>query len=91
MGWGAARKLRRVVENLRRILAVEWVAAARAIELREPLAPADATAAALQLLRTRVHGPGADRWLSPELHAAEQLLVEEALVGAVESVAGPLT
>ena len=91
MGWGAARKLRRVVENLRRILAVEWVAAARATELRSPLQPADATAAALQLLRTRVHGPGADRWLSPELHAAEQLLVEEALVGAVESVAGPLT
>ena len=57
MGWGAARKLRRVVENLRRILAVEWVAAARAIELRSPLQPADATAAALQLLRTRVRGP----------------------------------
>ncbi len=90
MGWGAARKLRRVVENLRRILAVEWVAAARATELRAPLQPADSTAAALQLLRTQVRGPGADRWLSPELHAAEQLLLEEALVGAVESVAGPL-
>ena len=90
MGWGAARKLRRVVENLRRILAVEWVAAARAIELREPLAPADATAAAVTLLRTQVAGPGPDRWLSPELHAAEQLLVEEALVIAVSSVTGPL-
>ena len=90
MGWGAARKLRRVVENLRRILAVEWVAAARATELRAPLAPADATAAALELLRTQVRGPGADRWLSPELHAAEQLLVEEALVSAVESVTSPL-
>ena len=90
MGWGAARKLRRVVENLRRILAVEWVAAARATELRSPLQPAATTAAALQLLRTQVRGPGADRWLSPELQAAEQLLVEEALVGAVESVAGPL-
>ncbi len=90
MGWGAARKLRRVVANLRRILAVEWVAAARATELRAPLAPADATAAALELLRTQVRGPGADRWLSPELHAAEQLLVDETLVCAVESVTGPL-
>ena len=90
MGWGAARKLGRVVANLRRILAVEWVAAARAIELRAPLAPADATAAALELLRTQVRGPGADRWLSPELHAAEQLLVDETLVCAVESVTGPL-
>ncbi len=90
MGWGAARKLRRVVDNLRRVLAVEWVAAARAIELREPLEPADATAAAVALLRSQVAGPGADRWLSPELQAAEQLLAGETLVGAVESVTGPL-
>ena len=90
MGWGAARKLRRVVANLRRILAVEWVAAARAIELRAPLAAAAGTAAAVTLLRARVAGPGADRWLSPELGAAEQLLCEEALVSAVESVTGPL-
>ena len=90
MGWGAARKLRRVVENLRRILAIEWVAAARAIELRAPLQPADGTAAALQLLRSEVAGPGADRWLSPELLAADQLLADESLVSAVESVTGPL-
>ncbi len=90
MGWGAARKLRRVVDNLRRILAVEWVAAARAIELWKPLDPADATAVAVTLLRSQVAGPGADRWLSPELQAAEQLLASETLVDAVESVAGPL-
>ena len=90
MGWGAARKLRRVLENLRRILAIEWVAAARAIELRAPLQPADGTTAALQLLRSEVAGPGADRWLSPELLAADQLLADESLVSAVESVTGPL-
>lgn len=91
MGWGAARKLRRVVDNLRRILAVEWVAATRAIELRAPLKPAVATGAALELLRNKVGGPGADRWLSPELQSAERLLADESLVGAVESVSGPLT
>ena len=90
MGWGAARKLRRVVDNLRRILAVEWVAAARGIELRAPLQPAAGTATALGLLRTRVPGPGPDRWLSPELAAAEQMLTDEALVPAVEAVTGPL-
>ena len=90
MGWGAARKLRRVVDNLRRILAVEWVAAARGIELRAPLQPAAGTAAAVGLLRTRVPGPGPDRWLSPELAAAEQMLTDEALVPAAEAVTGPL-
>ena len=90
MGWGAARKLRQVVANLRRILAVEWVAATRGIELRAPLQPAAGTAAALSLLRTKVPGPGPDRWLSPELAAAEQMLANEALVTAVEAVTGPL-
>lgn len=90
MGWSAARKLRRVVDNLRRILAIEWVAAARAVELRAPLEPADATAAAIDLLRTRIRGPGPDRPLAPELAAAEQLLGEERLVRAVEMVTGPL-
>ena len=90
MGWGAARKLRKVVDNVRRILAVEWVAAARGIELRAPLQPATGTAAAVRLLRTRVPGPGPDRWLSPELAAAEQMLSDDALVTAAEAVTGRL-
>ena len=47
MGWGAARKLRTAVDNLRRILAVELVTAARGLDLRAPLTPASATGAAL--------------------------------------------
>ena len=47
MGWAAARKLRTVIENLGRVLAIEFVAAARAIELRSPLSPGAGTAAAV--------------------------------------------
>ena len=90
MGWSAARKLRVVVGNLRRILAIEWVTAARAIDLRAPVHPAAGTAAAIRLLRSRVPGAGPDRVLSPELGAAEELLSEEVLVEAVEAVTGPL-
>jgi histidine ammonia-lyase len=71
MGWHAARKLRQVVENLTRILAIELVAAARAIELRAPLAPAPETSAVITKLRATVPGPGPDRFLAPELAAAE--------------------
>ena len=74
MGWHAARKLRRAVDNLARILAIELVTAARAIELRAPLAPAPATAAVIAELRSTVPGPGPDRFLAPELAAAEQLV-----------------
>ena len=89
-GWAAARKLRRSIDCLRRVLAVELVCAASAIDLRAPLAPAPATAAALTVLRREVAGPGPDRWLSPELRAAERLLADGSLLAAVESTIGPL-
>jgi histidine ammonia-lyase len=90
MGWGAARKLRSALANLRRILAIELVAAARGIDLRAPLQPAPATAAAVAELRTIVPGPGPDRFLAPELAAAEDLLRAGRLAAAVSAVTGDL-
>src|SRR4051794_1092928 len=90
MGWGAARKLRLTVRNLRRILAVELVCAGRGIELRAPLEPGAGTGAALRALRTVVPGHGADRQVSPELRAAEELLESGELVRTVESAIGEL-
>ncbi len=91
MGWGAARKLRRSVANLGRILACELVCAARGIDLRLPLRPAAATSAAVGALRDAgVGGAGPDRWLSPELGRAEALVTSGELLAAVERVAGPL-
>ena len=75
MGWAACRKLRTVVTNLGRILAVELVTAARGLDLRSPLTPAPATAAAVARLRAVVPGPGPDRFLAPELAAAEELVL----------------
>jgi histidine ammonia-lyase len=90
MGWGAARKLRRSVDNLRRIVAVELVSAARGIELRAPLQPAAGTGAAVRALRAAVPGFGSDRWLSPELAAAEELIGSGALLESVELAIGGL-
>ena len=89
-GWAAARKLRVSVANLRRVLAVELVCAAAAIDLRGPLQPAAGTGAALAVLREQVAGPGPDRWLSPDLRTAEQLLADGTVLAAVESVIGSL-
>ncbi len=71
MGWHAARKLRRLIDNLARILAIELTAASRAIELRAPLEPAPATKAVIDQLRDCAPGSGPDRFLAPELAAAE--------------------
>jgi histidine ammonia-lyase len=90
MGWGAARKLRGIVANLGRILAVELACAARALDLRAPLEPGPGTAAALGAVRAAVPGPGPDRWLAPELAEAEKLVTSGAVVEAVESAIGSL-
>ncbi len=90
MGWGAARKLRQSVANLGRILAVEVSCAARGLDLRAPLQPGAATAAALAALRAEVAGPGPDRFLAPELAVAERLVRSGALLAATEAATGPL-
>ncbi|MGY3680174.1 histidine ammonia-lyase [Streptomyces sp. TE33382] len=93
MGWSAARKLRTAVDSLARIVAVELYAATRAVELRaaQGLTPAPASRAAIDALRAAgVQGPGPDRFLSPDLAAADTFVREGKLVEAVEPVTGPL-
>jgi histidine ammonia-lyase len=90
MGWGAARKLRAAVANLIRIVAVELTCAARGLDLRAPLEPGPGTGAALRAVRARIDGPGADRWLAPELAEAERLVISGALLDAVEAELGEL-
>jgi histidine ammonia-lyase len=91
MGWGAARKLRQSVANLGRIIACEVVCAARGIDLRAPVQPAAATAAAVTALRDAgIAGPGPDRWMSPELGRAETLVMSGELLAAVERITGTL-
>ncbi|QEE60517.1 histidine ammonia-lyase [Salinibacterium sp. dk2585] len=79
MGWAAARKLRTAVDGLSRVIAIEVMTAARALDLRAPLLPGPATGAVLAKVRETVDGPGSDRHLSPEI----ELVVEAVRGGAV--------
>jgi histidine ammonia-lyase len=91
MGWSAARKLRRSVDGLTRVLAVELLTAARAIEMRGPLTPAPATGAVVGALRAAgAPSPGPDRFLAPEIETAVQFVATGAAVAAAETVTGPL-
>ncbi len=91
MGWSAARKLRRGVDGLTRVLAIELMTAARGLELRAPLAPSPASAAAIGVLRAAgVAGPGPDRWLAPDVETAVRVVADGRVLAAVEAVTGPL-
>ena len=74
MGWAAARKLRRAIDGLSRVLAIEILTAARALDLRAPLEAGPATGAVRDLVRTVAAGPGPDRHLSPEMEAVTGLV-----------------
>lgn len=95
MGWHAARKLRKALENLRRVLSIELVTAARALDIRTQLSggvltPGPAGTAVVAALREVVDGPGTDRFLSPELEAADQLVASGKILRAAESAVGAL-
>ncbi|NQW05915.1 MAG: histidine ammonia-lyase [SAR202 cluster bacterium] len=86
MGWAAARKLRKVVDNTTRILAIELVTSARAIEMRAGLKPSPATGNVIAKLRTKVEGVGPDRFLSPELEAAVVLVQSGEITKAAREI-----
>jgi histidine ammonia-lyase len=90
MGWSAARKLRRAVDGLTRVVAIELLVAARSLDLRRPLLPALPTAAVRDALRAAVPGPGPDRHVGPEIDAAVELVASGRALAAAESITGPL-
>ncbi|MGB2699807.1 MAG: histidine ammonia-lyase [Candidatus Phosphoribacter baldrii] len=90
MGWSAGRKLRRSVDGLTRVLAIELLTAARGLGLRAPLLPSPATGAVVAALREGVPGAGPDRFLAPEIEYAVHLVSSGRALAAAEAVTGPL-
>lgn len=83
MGWSAARKLRRSIDGLERVLAIEIMTAGRGIELRgEGSSPV--IAEVLSALRERVPAPGPDRYLAPDIAAAVGLVADRSLLRFIE-------
>ncbi|WP_213816149.1 histidine ammonia-lyase [Glaciihabitans sp. dw_435] len=84
MGWAGARKLRRSVDGLRHVIAIEFLNASRALELRAPMTPGPAASAVIAQLRTSVGGPGPDRFASPELIAVSDMLLDGTLLTVLD-------
>ena len=92
MGWSAARKLRRAVDGLTRVLAIELLTAARALDLRAPLdARRRATGAVVAALRAATsRAPAPTATSPPRSRPPSQFVASGAAVAAAESVTGPL-
>lgn len=86
MGWHAARKLRRAIDGLARVLAIEVLTASRGLALRAPLEPGPATGAVVELAIERGAAPGPDRFVSPEIEALVDAVVSGEVAGRAASV-----
>lgn len=90
MGMTAARHARDVVANAEVVIALEALVAAQALDLRAPIQPAAATAAARDAIRGRVEHLEADRELRGDIQAASDLVGSGDLLVAAERVTGAL-
>jgi histidine ammonia-lyase len=86
MGWSAARKLRRSIDGAQRVIAIELLTSARAIDMRAPVKPAAVSAAVVSKLRETVPPPGTDRYLAPDIAAAVTGVQDGSLLAAAASV-----
>jgi histidine ammonia-lyase len=76
MGPTAAWKFARAVENLEKVVAIELMCGAQALDLRRPLRSSPRLEKAFDVIRTRVAKWERDRFLQPDLEAMVALLPE---------------
>ncbi|MEV4346906.1 histidine ammonia-lyase [Actinoplanes sp. NPDC049596] len=91
MGWAATKKLRTVLDNLTSLLAVELLSAVRGLQLRAPLTPSPAGAAAVTALTPAAGAPGPDLFLAPVMEEARAVIAGRALRAQIEKSIGALS
>jgi len=83
MGWGGGKKLLSIVENVRRVLAIEILCAVQGIEYRAPLRPAPGTARVITAIREVVPPLDTDRSTSEEIDIVAGVIETGAISGLV--------
>ncbi|MCA0176670.1 MAG: histidine ammonia-lyase [Proteobacteria bacterium] len=84
----AARRLQAMVRNVTHILAVEWLAAAQAIEFLRPLKSSAPLEQAHALLRAQVPPMPTDHYLAPDMERAAALVASGALAPVLAGTQG---
>jgi histidine ammonia-lyase len=85
MGPWAGAKLRRVLANTRRVVAVEWIVAGQALELRRPRSGGRGSEAALRALRGHVAPWTHDRSPAPDIERIAAAIEDRSIVREVRA------
>ena len=89
MGMTTTQKTRQIIENCYGVLAIEMIAAAQALDIREG-EPGVGVRSAHQVIRKYIDHLDDDRALFPDNDRMVELLMSGELLAAVENVVGPL-
>jgi len=81
MGMWAARKCRDIMRNTRRVLAIEFLTAAQALDFQE-LRPGRGVEAARNTIRSKIPTLAKDRYLARDIGTAEDLILSGELLEA---------
>ena len=84
MGTIAARKSREILENVKRVIATEIMAACQAIDFREGLVLGEGTKAAYDFIREHVDFIKEDKVMYKDLDKITELITSEKLLKRVE-------
>jgi len=79
MAPAAGKRLWEMAENVRGILAVEWLAACQGLDFRDGLKSSPKLEQARTALRSKVPFYDKDRFFAPDIEAAMQLLASNCL------------
>lgn len=90
MGTIAARKLMKVLENVKHILAMEFLGASQGIGFLSPLQPTAGVLAAYQKIREKVSFAKEDRVFSNDVEQIKEMIEDGSLLATVEKAVGPL-
>ena len=90
MGTIAARKAKSILENARRVLAIELMCACQAVDLRGDKGLGGGTLAAYELIRAKVQKLDEDRPLYEDINHCEDLIINGSLIQKVEEKVGKI-
>ncbi len=83
MGGFAARKAMTVVENVEKVLAIELLCAAQAIDFHRPLRTTPALESVHAAVRSKIPFMDKDRYMKPDMDTATELIKSSAIWDAV--------
>ena len=90
MGTIAARKAFSILENVKNVIAIEYMCATQGIDLLAPLKASVPLEIAKSVIRKKVEKLEDDRSLAPDVQAIRNLMTEGAIITSVEKDTGAL-